>query len=232
MDRKLAMYKLNECLEKCSPEIGRARTFSRGWFENESIWLHMSSKYLLELVNNGLYNEFYADAKTMLVPFMDPKVYGRSILENSSFIASSDCPDPQARGRGFVARLSGTTAEFIHLWLLLTIGKQPFGMVDGQLTFTLKPALPTEWFTEKPIVVRWNEQEVRIPENAFACALLGNILLMYHNPLRQNTFGDKAVHPTKYILDTQKTILDSKLTGDIAQQIRKRQIQRIDVWLA
>jgi hypothetical protein len=232
MDKQLVMYKLNECLERCSPEIGRARTFSRGWFENESIWLHMSSKYLLELVRNGLYEEFYTDAKTMLVPFMDPKVYGRSILENSSFIASSDCPDPQARGRGFVARLSGTTAEFIHIWLLLTTGKQPFGMVDGQLTFALEPTLPAEWFTEKPVVVRWNEQEVRIPEHAFACALLGNILLVYHNPLHQNTFGDNAVGPTKYVLDTQKTILDSKLTGDLAHQIRDRKIQRIDVWLA
>jgi hypothetical protein len=232
VDRKLAMYKLNECLDRCSPEIGRARTFSRGWFENESIWLHMSSKYLLELVRNGLYDEFYADAKTMLVPFMDPKVYGRSILENSSFIASSDCPDPQARGRGFVARLSGTTAEFIHLWLLLTVGKQPFSIIDGQLAFTLQPALPAEWFTQKPATVRWNEEEIQIPKNAFACALLGNILLVYHNPTRQNTFGDNAVHPTKYVLDTQKTLLDSKLTGDTARQIRDRKIQRIDVWLA
>jgi hypothetical protein len=232
LDKPLQMYKLNECLERLSPEIGRARTFSRGWFENESIWLHMSSKYLLELVRNGLYNEFYDDAKTMLVPFMDPKVYGRSILENSSFIASSDCPDPQARGRGFVARLSGTTAEFIHIWLLLTTGKQLFSTVNGQLVFTLDPALPADWFTEKPVTVRWNEQEVRIPEHAFACALLGNILLVYHNPLRQNTYGDKAVHPTKYVLDTQKTILDSKLTGDAAHQIRDRKIQRIDVWLA
>ncbi|MHC4987259.1 MAG: hypothetical protein ACYTFX_02005, partial [Planctomycetota bacterium] len=50
LDKQLQMYKLNECLQSCSPEIGRARTFSRGWFENESIWLHMSTKYLLELV--------------------------------------------------------------------------------------------------------------------------------------------------------------------------------------
>ncbi len=232
VDKKLVMYKLNECLEKCSPLIGRARIFSRGWFENESIWQHMSSKYLLELVNNGLYDEFYTDAETMLVPFMDPKVYGRSILENSSFIASSDCPDPQSRGRGLVARLSGTTAEFIHIWLLLTTGKQPFKMEDGQLIFALQPALPAQWFTEKPVDVRWNEKELQIPENAFACALLGKILLVYHNPTRQNTYGDGAVRPVKYVLDNEHVITASKLTGTSVERIRQRKIQRIDVWLA
>ncbi len=231
LDEKLRMYKLNECLESCSPEIGRARTFSRGWFENESIWLHMSTKYLLELVNNDLYQEFYADAETMLVPFMDPEVYGRSILENSSFIASSDCPDPEARGRGFVARLSGTTAEFIHIWLLLTVGKQPFTLRDGQLCFALRPALPAGWFTQKAVDVHWNEKPIRIPENAFACALLGEILLVYHNPEGQNTYGTNGVRPAKYILDNQHEVVASEVTGTLAEQVRQRAIKRIDVYL-
>ena len=231
LDNKLQMYKLNECLHTCSPEIGRARTFSRGWFENESIWLHMSTKYLLELVRQGLYDEFYTDAGTMLVPFMDPKVYGRSILENSSFIASSDCPDPEARGRGFVARLSGTTAEFIHIWLLLTVGKEPFTMQDGQLTFTLRPALPAKWFTEKAVNAQWDQQQVQIPENAFACALLGSILLVYHNPDRRNTYGKNAVRPVKYLLDNRHEVAASEVTAAIAKQIRERTVKRIDVWL-
>lgn len=231
LDKKLQMYKMNECLERCPPEIGRARTFSRGWFENESIWLHMSTKYLLELVSHGLYEQFYSDAKTMLVPFMDPKVYGRSILENSSFIAPSVCPDPQARGRGFIARLSGTTAEFIHIWLLLTVGKQPFKMQDGQLCFSLQPALPAEWFTQKPRCVLWNEEEIEIPQNALACALLGQILLIYHNPSMQNTYGNGGVHPVKYVLNGEQVITGSGLTGTLAEQIRKRNVQRMDVWL-
>jgi hypothetical protein len=231
LDKQLQMYKLNECLQSCSPEIGRARTFSRGWFENESIWLHMSTKYLLELVNNGLYEEFYTDAETMLVPFMDPKVYGRSILENSSFIASSDCPDPAARGRGFVARLSGTTAEFIHIWLLLTVGRTPFTMKDGRLSLGLKPALPAQWFTEKAVDVQWGDQRIQIPENAFACAMLGSILLVYHNPDRRSTYGENAVRPVKYRLDDHQEITGSEITGDVAQKIRRRDVQRIDVWL-
>jgi hypothetical protein len=231
LDKQLQMYKLNEHLEQCSPEIGRARTFSRGWFENESIWLHMSTKYLLELVRQGLYDEFYTDAQTMLVPFMDPKVYGRSILENSSFIASSDCPDPVSRGRGFVARLSGTTAEFIHIWLLLTVGQQPFEMRDGKLCFALQPALPAKWFTEKPVSTQWGDQPVQIPENAFACALLGDILLVYHNPDRRNTYGKNAVRPVKYVLDGQHGMTALGVNGDAAEKIRRREIQRIDVWL-
>jgi hypothetical protein len=231
IDKQLQMYKLNECLHRCSPEIGRARTFSRGWFENESIWLHMSTKYLLELVRQGLYDEFYADAETMLVPFMDPKVYGRSILENSSFIASSDCPDPKARGRGFVARLSGTTAEFIQLWLLLTVGKSPFSLRNDELAFGLEPVLPAKWFTEKPVCAEWNGTEIQIPENAFACAFLGDILLVYHNPDRRDTFGKNAVRPVRYRLDNEPEVAASAVTPEQAEKIRRRSVKRIDVWL-
>ncbi|MCE5186581.1 MAG: hypothetical protein LLF76_10695 [Planctomycetaceae bacterium] len=231
VDKPLAMYKLNECLRECSPEIGRARTFSRGWFENESIWLHMSSKYLLELLKNGLHGEFFSDAQTMLVPFMDPAVYGRSILENSSFIASSDCPDPQARGRGFVARLSGTTAEFIHIWQLLTVGARPFAMRDGQLTFSLTPILPGDWFTPRAVTARWNEKDIDVPANAFACALLGDILLVYHNPAMRDTYGDPAIAPVKYVLDNAQTVNASELTGENALRIRQKSVKRLDVWL-
>jgi len=180
-DTNLDMYKLNECLAECPAEIGRARTFTRGWFENESIWMHMSYKYLFELLRLGLFEEFYEDAKTMLVPFMDPEVYGRSILENSSFIASSANPDKNVWGQGFVARLSGSTAEFIHIWLLMTAGQKPFFIKDGKLGFELAPALPGEWFTKDNKTVEWNGQTVEIPENSFACTLLGTMLLVYHN---------------------------------------------------
>ena len=172
-DTALQMYKLNECLDACPPEIGRARTFTRGWFENESIWTHMSYKYLLELLRSGLYDEFFADTRTMLVPFMDPAVYGRSVLENSSFIASSANPDPHTRGRGFIARLSGSTAEFIHMWLLLTVGPQPFFMEQGRLHFRVRPTLPGGWFTQHDTTFRWQEADVDISAGSFAWRCLG-----------------------------------------------------------
>ena len=62
------MYKVNESLVDQPMEIGRTRIFSRGWLENESIWMHMEYKYLLELLRSGLYAEFYKDFKTMLDP--------------------------------------------------------------------------------------------------------------------------------------------------------------------
>ncbi|MBN1766308.1 MAG: hypothetical protein JW860_13695 [Sedimentisphaerales bacterium] len=230
-DTSLKMYKLNEALTSCPAEIGRARTFSQGWFENESVWLHMSHKYLLELLRCGLTEEFFDDARTMLVPFMDPIIYGRSVLENSSFIASSANPDPQTHGRGFIARLSGTTAEFIHIWLLLTVGSNPFYMENDELRFRLNPTLPGEWFTKEPKAITWREQHIDIPENTFTCAFLGEILLIYHNPSRANTFGDQAVRPARYSLDGQEKIQNSSMSPEIASLIRQRKCSRIDVWL-
>ena len=230
-DDKLKMYKLNECLSECPQEIGRARTFTRGWFENESVWMHMLYKYLLELLRHGLNEEFYEDAKTMLVPFMDPEVYGRSVLENSSFIASSANPDKKTWGRGFVARLSGSTAEYIHIWLLMTVGQRPFGLQDGQLTFSIQPSLPADWFTTKPVNADWCGQQIQIPENAFACTLLGDILLVYHNPEKRDTFGKNGVRPIKYLLDNQHEVDASEISGKMAEKIRKREIKRVDVWL-
>ena len=42
-------------------EIGRARAFTPGWLENESIWLHMEYKYLLGLLKAGLCEAFFEE---------------------------------------------------------------------------------------------------------------------------------------------------------------------------
>jgi hypothetical protein len=75
-DKKLGMYKINEPLGDVSKEIGRCGIFTPGWLENESIWLHMEYKYLLEILKSGLYEEFFDDFRKCLVPFMAPEVYG------------------------------------------------------------------------------------------------------------------------------------------------------------
>jgi len=141
-DKKLDMYKVNAPLTKCSYEIGRARAFSPGWLENESIWLHMEYKYLLELLKSGLYEEYFADLKKMGVPFLPYETYGRSPLENSSFLVSSANFNEKIHGKGFVARLSGSTAEFLQMWELMMNGEKLFTMQDGTLTFKLAPAIP------------------------------------------------------------------------------------------
>jgi len=230
-DKPLAMYKLNECLDACTERIGRARTFSRGWYENESIWLHMSYKYLLGFLEQGLHEEFFADVRTMLVPFMDPRVYGRSVLENSSFLSSSACPDRAARGRGFVARLSGSAAEFIHIWLLLTVGRRPFRVTGGELVFELAPVLPGDWFTTATRRLRWYGETVEVPANAFACTLLGQTLLIYRNDRRGDTFGENAVQPVRYQFDGDDAVIGSVVEGVLANRLRDREVRRLDVWL-
>lgn len=148
-DKKLKMYKVNAPLGREALEIGRARIFPAGWLENESVWLHMEYKYLLELLKAGLYDEFFADFKNVAVPFMDPQIYKRSILENSSFIVSSAHSDKEKHGRGFVARLSGASAEFIDMWITMLTGKNIFFLdKSGQLCFRLAPVLPA-WLFKK-----------------------------------------------------------------------------------
>ncbi len=239
-DKELGMYKVNESLKDQPHEIGRARTFSPGWFENESIWLHMEYKYMLEILRNGLYKEFYCDFKNIFVPFFKPEIYGRSILENSSFIVSSANPDPSIHGNGFVARLSGATAEFIHILLLMTVGPKPFSMKEnGELRLNLKPAIPGWLFAKEAqdhrFLIDGKWQKVTFPENSFSFMFLGSIIISYQNPKSADTFGKKAVSPISYeVIDSSgvSTIYKKNvLEGDIVKKIRDRKINRINITL-
>lgn len=239
-DPGLGMFKVNASLAEQPMEIGRARTFSPGWFENESIWLHMEYKYMLELLRSGLYLEFYRDFKQVFVPFFKPEVYGRSILENSSFIVSSANPDSSIHGNGFVARLSGATAEFINILLLMTVGARPFTMDKGILQLNLRPVLKEWLFTVEPqrrslfLDGRW--QEVDFPADSFSFMFLGRTLITYHNPGRADTFGADAVTPTSWkTVDSSgeaELFNGNALSGDIAVRIRDRKISRIDIQLS
>ena len=173
-DRKLGMYKVNASLAEEPPFIGRARAFTPGWLENESIWLHMEYKYLLELLKAGLHAEFFEDFRRVLVPFLDPAEYRRSPLENSSFIVNSAHPDETLHGAGFVARLSGSTAEFVDIWLRMMTGGQPFFVREGQLCLKFAPILPG-WLFDSMGRITFN--------------FLGSIPVVYHNPQKRDTFG-------------------------------------------
>lgn len=240
-DRKLAMYKVNETLRSQPYEIGRARTFSPGWLENESVWMHMEFKYLLELLRCGLVNEFNHDIKTMLPPFMNPARYGRSILENSSFIASSANPDPSIHGMGFVARLSGSTAEFIHILYLLFAGERPFSLDDrGRLILRFEPKLPADMFSREPEEVSlWRDgrmAKVTLPANTVSFMFLGGVLVTYHNPKRCNTYGPNAVRPLNWRLTYHNgrslAVEGPELKERLAQDVRARRVRSLDVTLA
>lgn len=239
-DIDLKMYKVNESLEHQPMEIGRARTFSPGWFENESIWLHMEYKYMQELLRSGLYTEFFHDFKTVFVPFFDPSVYGRSTLENSSFIVSSANPDPSLHGNGFVARLSGATAEFISIMNMMMMGQNPFRLnPDNILQLCFSPTLPAWMFTTKaqsiPLHLAGKWQDLEFAENTFSFMFLGEIPLSFHNPLRRDTFGSQAPVPAVWtiVMPDGKTLRIEApyLEGEIVEQIRHRKVRRIDIEL-
>ncbi|MBW6466887.1 MAG: hypothetical protein K0B06_10310, partial [Brevefilum sp.] len=216
-DAKLGMVKVNAPLDAQSHAIGRARAFTPGWLENESIWLHMSFKYLLELLKAGLYEEYFEALRAHLPAFMDPHVYGRSPLENSSFIVSSAHPDPTLHGNGFVARLSGSTAEFLSMWVLMTAGLKPFLVEQGGVVLALKPILPGWLFNA---------------DGRFSFRFLGACNVTLHNPLCRDTFAEGC--------DIQKIELHTgdetfRIEGGVigapyAERVRQGEIDSIDLF--
>jgi hypothetical protein len=191
-DAKLGMYRVNTPLDSESFEIGRSKIFSPGWLENESIFLHMHYKFLLETLRSGLAKEFFEDIKRGLVAFQDPAVYGRSPLENSSFIASSRFPDAKVHGVGFVARLSGATAEWISMVLHMGLGAHPFQVVDGALRFVPRPSLADWLFT--------TQETEGFAAYSFGFKLFGHTWMVYYNPQRGNTYGQTALAPVGFEL--------------------------------
>lgn len=211
--------KVNSALSDATSEIGRCRSFTPGWLENESIWLHMEYKYLLELIKNGLYDEFFEDIKTAFIPFMNSDVYGRSILENSSFIASSANPDESIHGKGLVARLSGSTAEFLSMWKMIFFGNKIFTYENGILTFSPAPAIPEYLIKD---------------DNTMSATLFGTTKIIYHFSEKRNYF------PSTYSIykfrlsyfrgDTEEAEGDT-LSGPTAVKIRDGEIRSIDIFI-
>ncbi|MEA1926725.1 MAG: hypothetical protein U9N73_00845 [Candidatus Auribacterota bacterium] len=240
-DQKLKMYKSCESLKDETFEIGRVKAYPPGWIENESVYLHMEYKYLLELLRSGLYSEFYRDIETAMVCFCDPAVYGRSILEGASFIASSAFPDASLHGQAFQPRLSGITCEMLHIWTLMVAGPHPFLLNrDGNACLALEPALAGRLFTRTELRFDYYDDQdgwesVTIPPDSFAFRFIGRVLVVYHNPGRKNTFGPGGVSPRSYRLDYGggKTELgrDAKLSPPGSWAVREGRVKRIDVIL-
>lgn len=220
-DKKLKMYKINESLESEPYEIGRNRVFKPGWLENESIWLHMEYKYVLELLKAGCMDEFYKAVHNVFVCFLDPAMYGRSILENSSFIASSAYVNKDVWGRGFVARLSGSTIEAMHIYFIMVMGSSPFKCGDQGLYLEFEPKLKAELFKEN--------------DNTFSFTFLGRTKVTYHNPARVDTYSSKA--KVDKIVIGFKDGKKKEVTGAVINEpecllIRNRQAETIDIYYA
>lgn len=218
-DRELKMYKTSESIEHMSMENGRVRAFSPGWLERESIFLHMEYKYFLGMLKAGLYDAFYEAVQDGLIPYQKPEVYGRSILENSSFLASGANPDPAVHGQGFVARLSGSTVEMLSMWIGMFLGEGGFRAGEEGLQLVLAPRLSGRMFDENG-------------EAAFM--LCGNCVVTYHNRTGKDTYGQSAAGIRR--MELSDGVNRYSVTGDTVPQkpallVRAGKMKTIDAYL-
>jgi len=236
-DKKLGMFRVNVPLGENALEFGRIGIFNYGWLENGSVFLHMHYKFVLEMVQQGLIQEFYSQMDKFLVPFRDPAEYRRNPIENVSFIVGSGFAiDPREQGRGCVARLSGATVEFLHLWTYLFLGAKPFLFENGRLLFRPSPNLSKVLFsTKEKRAMPFGKEDEILPCDSAACALLGGTLLVYINPQRRDTFGAEAVLPQRYKLHRRDgsilTVEGTDLEGATAEALRLGHFRRVDVIL-
>ncbi len=236
-DAKLDMFKVNANIMEETKEIGRQNVFPRGWLENEAVFLHMEYKYFLELLRSGLYDEFSHYLQTSFIPFLDPATYGRSILENSSFIASSAHPNESLHGTGYQSRLTGASTEMLNMWRIMTVGMKPFVLNEKkELCLKLEPKLPGWLFTEEkkqvPVYTADGEHTFVQKENTFAFYLLGETLTIYQNEKRINTYDAdaKIVRIDLYkegLLIT--SIADPIVPAPYAEEIRAGMFDRIEI---
>lgn len=218
-DASLKIYKTSVPLDQQSMEIGRIRAFTPGWLERESAFLHMTYKYMLGLLKAEAYPSFFEAMEHGLTCFMNPEVYGRSPLENSSFIATTNNPDASKHGQGFYARLSGSTAEVISMWKRLIFGPRLFSYVQGKLQFQLQPSIPLAYF-----------KDGKIETTLFANTKIRLLINQAVTPT------DKTLTVTGYRLvspkQTKPIIIEgSSIQGEHAMAIRQKRFSEIEVLL-
>lgn len=231
-DEELNMFYLSASLTGQSYDMGRQISFAPGWLENQSIWMHMSYKYYLQLLRSKLYDQFFTEYRGGgILPFMDADTYGRPLTECSSFIASSAFPDPSIHGMGFLARLSGSTAEFMDMYHIMFYGPNMFYLNEqDELEFQLTPALPSWLFLDED-----GQGDALMDEDGqyiVSFKLFGVILVTYHNPDGSNLYG---VAPGAYTIAMKDgsvlTIENGHVSTDLALKIRRTtEIASIDAY--
>jgi hypothetical protein len=195
------------------------KAFDAGWLENESVWLHMSYKWYLELLRAGLYHEFFKEIQTGVVSFMDPEVLGRSPLEAASFIVSSAFPDKTLHGSGFLARLSGSTAEFLSMWNHLTQGAAPFSI--DPTTKKLQLAL-------SPVIASWLWKE----DGTLIFKFLGAIQVTYVCASKKNSWETKVTSYELEDTDGERVLVNgATVSSQMAEDVRSLKYSAMTVTL-
>lgn len=164
-----------------------------------------------------MYEQFFDDFTSTAIPFLSPEMYKRSTLENSSFLVSSANGDEESHGRGYVSRLSGSTAEFVSIWNQMLFGKAPFGYDNSGLYLRFCPAVP---------------RELLCRERSLIGTFLGRVAVAYHTGnLTELKPGEYRI--TGYQLQNDR---DSVwISGEIIPQewairIRSGAVSHIDVY--
>lgn len=216
-DASLNLFKTSACLEGETHEIGRIRAFTKGWLERESNFLHLTYKYLIGLLKAGLYDSYFQALKDNLVCFMNPNQYGRSTLENSSFIVPSNNPNAKLHGQGFFARLSGSTVEMIHMWAIMMTGGNPFTLKNDQLTLSFKPVLSSDFFKDDGTVSFMFMKQTRVT---------------YINKNRRSTYLQCETEKIE-LSNAQETIVKEggEISGKLAEAVRNGLYQNIIITL-
>lgn len=214
-DEATKMYVTSVPLDNEDLSIGRIRAFTAGWLEREANFMHMSYKFILSMFKAHQYDTFFKEIQDAFPCYMNPAKYGRSILENSSFIATSRNPNPRIHGKGYVARLTGTTAEMLSMHVGIFYGYHLFSYHNHALSFHLHPVIPHSFFTI---------------DGQVETMLFGTTKLIYI------ASGDASLYTkvTKYELKIRgkwMTIEGSSVSGDVAKLIRDKKVELIKVTL-
>ncbi|MBN1136121.1 MAG: hypothetical protein JXM73_06030, partial [Anaerolineae bacterium] len=172
-----------------------------------------------EVLKAGLYEEFFEDFKSAVVCFHDPVVYGRSPLENSSFLVSSAHPDESLHGGGFVARLSGATAEFLSIWTTMMFGGLPFFLQNGALCLQFRPALPGWLFDQ---------------DGKLTFTFLGQVPVTYHNPDRRDIYPNNGLIMGPLVLHLPDgrhvEFAEGMICEPYAQMVREGKVATMDIF--
>ncbi len=213
-DKQLKVFKTSETLAGESHEIGRIRSFVPGWLERESCFLHMDYKFMLGLLRSGLYDEFFEEAQTNFVCNMDASKYGRNILENSTFIATSNHCDPDKTGQGFQPRLTGANPEMLTMLITIATGGELFKMRDGGLVLEPSPKIHKAWFgSDKKVVFKFYR----------------DIPFIYYNPSLKNTYDENVVLEITVTADGKTEKFGSAVAGEAALKIRDGKAEKVEI---
>jgi len=124
-------------------------------------------------------------------------------------------------GNGFVARLSGATAEFLSIWNVMMAGERPFFVQDGKLCLAFRPVLPAWLFDQAGMV---------------AFMFLGHTRVIYHNPERHDISQDSGAVIRRCVLYLQDErrieVSGSVIAAPYAELVRTGEVNQIKVYLS